>query len=70
MRRADRKKPSTCSPPSPRGVSTDYSAEQREQLRRGLHILARMIVRAHLRSEASRAADQRPAPPSDREAGG
>ncbi len=34
--------------------SPAYSAEQWETLRRGLRILARMIVRAHLRRQASR----------------
>ena len=53
MRRADRRKPSPCVPTSPRGTSPGYTAEQREQLQLGLRILARMIVRAHLRREAS-----------------
>ena len=35
---------------------TMHSAEERETLRRGLRILARMIARAHLRRLASRAA--------------
>ena len=69
MRRADRKE-STCCPPSPRGKSTAYTDEQREQLRRGLRILVRMIVRAHLRFELSRVKDERLEPPLDREAGG
>ena len=33
--------------------ATAYTAEQRETLRRGLRILARMIARAHLRHQAS-----------------
>ena len=36
-----------------------YTAEQREQLESGLRILARMIVRAHLRRQ------QEPSPSSD-----
>ena len=69
MRRADRRKPSTCSPPSLEGVSTTYTAEQREQLRGRLRILARMIVRAYLRGEMDRVMDERPRPPLDGEAG-
>ena len=34
-------------------VSAEYTAEQREQMRRGLRILARIIARAHLRRQAS-----------------
>ena len=65
MRRADRKKP-TCSASSPRGMPTRYTAAQREQLQRGLRILARMIARAHLRREAPRAASSQPEQPLDR----
>ena len=60
MRRADRKRTSTRVPGSPKRLSTAYTAEQRDQMQRGLRILARMIIRAHLRREASRA---RPSPP-------
>ncbi|MCY4527861.1 MAG: hypothetical protein OXD46_02365 [Chloroflexi bacterium] len=56
MRRADRKKPSTHVPTSPKRPSAAYTAKQREQMQRGLRILARMIVCAHFRREASRAA--------------
>ena len=66
MRRADRKKPSRCSPPSPSGTSPGYTAEQREQLHGGLRILARMIVRAHLRGEIPRAASPSTKPPSEK----
>ena len=34
--------------------SPTYSTEQRETVRRGLRILARMIARAHLRRQESR----------------
>ncbi|MDE2780751.1 MAG: hypothetical protein OXI91_13910 [Chloroflexota bacterium] len=43
---------------------TAYSANQREWMQRGLRILARMIVRAHLRREASRVGPSSPEPPS------
>ena len=55
MRRADRKGTSTRIPSSPRNSLTAYTAEQRERMQRGLRILARMIVRAHLQKVASRA---------------
>ena len=54
MRRADRRTPSERNPTAPPGSSTAYTTAQREQLQRGLRILARMIVRAHLRRQASR----------------
>ena len=44
-----------------------YTAEQRETLRQGLRIMARIIARAHLRRELSRA---RLSPSPDRGAGG
>ena len=69
MRSADRKKPSTCFPASPNRPLEAYTAEQREQMKRGLRILARMIVRVHLRQEASRAASAPQETPSDRAAG-
>ena len=54
MRRADRKRsPKSVTTPS-NGSSVAYKAGQREQLRLGLRILARMIVRAHLRRERRR----------------
>ena len=49
MGRASRKRTSKGVTTSSNGSSAAYTAEQREQLRRGLRILARMIVRAHLR---------------------
>ena len=52
MRRADRKRPSKSVTTSSIGASAAYTTGQREQIRRGLRILARMIVRAHLRWEA------------------
>ena len=67
MRRVNRRGPSTRTPASPKKSSAVYTAEQRDQLQRGLRILARMVVHAHLRREASRNA---PAPleaPLDRE---
>ena len=69
MRRTDRKKP-TCEPMSPETSSAAYTAAQREQLQQGLRILARMIVRVHLRRQASRAASGRPEQPFDDEVGG
>ena len=65
MRRADRKRTSTRIPRSPKKSSTAYAAEQREQLQRGMRILARMIVRAHLRREASRAVPTQREPQTD-----
>jgi len=64
MRRADRIRTSTRIPSSPKKSSTAYTAEQRERMQRGLRILARMIVRAHLRQEASRAGPAPHEPPT------
>ena len=61
MRKAGRKKTSTRNHNTPKKSSTAYTPKQREQLQRGLRILARMIVRAHLGREASQAASA-PAP--------
>ena len=47
-----------------------YTARQREIVREGLRILARIIARAHLRREASRAAQEPAVPPQGRGAGG
>ncbi len=47
-----------------------YTAEQRAQLQRGLRILARMIVRAHLRGEIPKAASLSTKPPSEKGSGG
>ncbi len=46
-------------------TSQQYTPRQRERMEKGLHILARMIARAHLRREASRASQTRREPPSD-----
>ena len=62
MRRADRKTPSTGIPTAPKRPPAAYTAEQRERMQRGLRILARMIVRAHLRRESPMPSL---APPSD-----
>ena len=64
MRRTGRKKTSPRIPGSPNESSTTHTAEQRERMQRGLRILARMIVRAHLRREASRVGPSSPEPPS------
>ena len=48
MRSANERNPST------NRRTTAYSAEQRETLRRGLRIIARMIARAHLRRQEAR----------------
>lgn len=64
MRRTGRKKTSPRIPGSPKKPLTAYSANQREWMQRGLRILARMIVRAHLRREASRVGPSSPEPPS------
>ena len=50
MRSANERNPST------NRRTTAYTAEERETLRRGLRILARMIARAHLRRQESRSA--------------
>jgi len=53
-----RKKPDPASP--------QHTAREREKMRTGLRILARIIARAHLRRQASRTAS---APPPEQEAG-
>ncbi|MDE2844076.1 MAG: hypothetical protein OXN21_11930 [Chloroflexota bacterium] len=65
MRRADGKRTSTRITGSPKRLSTAYTAEQRDRIQRGVRILARMIVRAHLRREASRAEPSPQEPPTD-----
>ena len=62
MRSANGRKPST------NRRTTAYSAEERETLRRGLRIIARMIARAHLRRQASRSTAS-PRPPAEHEDG-
>ena len=54
--------------PSTNSRTTAYSAEERETLRRGLRILARMIARTHLRRQASRSAAS-PRPTKEHEDG-
>ena len=60
------RKSGTASRKTSEGTTPQYTAPERERMQTGLRILARMIARAHLRREASRAA---PAPPPDRGAG-
>lgn len=67
MRKAGRERTSTGNPRLPQKSSPAYTPKQREQVQLGLRILARMIVRAHLRREASQGG---PAPPPDRCPGG
>ena len=43
---------------------SSYSAEERERVRHGLGMLARMVVRAHLRRQASRSGAV-PEPPAE-----
>ena len=54
MRSANGKKPPTNRRTTVRRGSATHSAEERETVRRGLRILARMIARAHLRRHESR----------------
>ena len=64
MRRANGRKPSRDQ------RAKAYTAEQRETLRRGLRILARMIVRAHLGRETTTKCAPAPLdPPSERTTG-
>ena len=65
MRKSGRERTTTHRPISPKKSPAAYTAKQREQLQRGLRILARMIVRAHLRREASRAEPPPPEPTAD-----
>ena len=52
---------------TPSATSPQYTYAQREQMQTGLRILARMIVRAHLRQEAL---GEPSAPPTDQGDGG
>ena len=54
MRSANGENPPTNRRATAKRGSLTYSPEQRETMRRGLRILARMIARAHLRRQASR----------------
>ena len=67
MRSANGRNPSTNRRTTAELTSPPYSAEQRETLRRGLRILAQMIVRAHLRRQVSQsgAAPESPAEAED-----
>ena len=67
MRKAGRERTSTRNPSSSKKSSPAYTPRQREQLQRGLRILARMILRAHLRREAPQG---KPVPTQDRRPGG
>ena len=60
MKSANERKPSTDR------RTTTYTAEERETLRRGLRIVARMIARAHLRRQESRPLPA-PSPPAQGE---
>ena len=62
MRSANERNPST------NRRTTAYSAQERETLRRGLRIIARMIARAHLRRQASHSVTA-PRTPSEHEDG-
>ena len=67
MRRDNGRNPqASCRATAERG-SPAYSAEQRETMRRGLRILARVIARAHLRRQSSRSGAA-PEPPTNGEA--
>ena len=67
MRSANGRNPSTNRRATAELTSPPYSAEQQETLRRGLRILAQMIVRAHLRRQVSQsgAATESPAEAED-----
>ncbi len=64
MRETERGRKSTRIHGPTKKSSVTYTPEQREQLQRGLRIMARVIARAHLRKEGSRAEPARPQPPS------
>ena len=64
MRKTDRGSKSTGIQGLPKKSSSEYTAEQRERMQRGLRIMARVIARAHLRKEGSRAEPAGPQPPS------
>ena len=68
MRTPDERNMSSSGLPTAEQRTPAYSAEQREILRRGLRIMARMIVRAHLQRLASRSGVA-PSPPAEREDG-
>ena len=66
MRSANGENPPTNRRATAKRGSPTYSPEQRETMRRGLRILARMIARAHLRRQAARSVTA-PRPPADQE---
>ena len=68
MRSANGENPPTNRRATAKRRSPTHSAEERETVRRGLRILARMIARAHLRRQASRSAAA-PRPPAEDEEG-
>ena len=68
MRRANGGNPLTNRRATAKRGSPTHSAEERETVRRGLRILARMIARAHLRRQASRSGAA-PRPPAEDEDG-
>ena len=68
MKSANGENPPTNRRATAKRGSPTYSPEQRETVRRGLRILARMIARAHLRRQASRSAAA-PRPPAEDEDG-
>ena len=47
-----------------------HTAEQRETVRQGLRILAKIIARAHLRRQADRRGEAAPGPPPTSKHGG
>ena len=63
MRKTERGSKSTRIHGPTKKSSATYTTEQREQLQRGLRILARMIVRAHLRKTADRSVPLPDEPP-------
>ena len=68
MRRANGENPPTNRRATAKRGSPTHSADQRETMRRGLRILARMIARAHLRRQAVRSVTA-PRPPAEDEDG-
>ena len=68
MRRANGGNPPTNRRATAKRGSPTHSTEERETVRRGLRIIARMIARAHLRRQAARS-PAAPRPPADQEDG-
>jgi len=61
------RKSGTAGRKTPERAYPDHTAQERERMRTGLRILARIIARAHLRRQATGTA---PELPPDQEAGG